>query len=59
MKHTGTVHIQTEGKDDFISAAGEEFDADRWPDAFGWFSLDLKCSKCVKKSQELVSYETM
>ena len=58
-KHTGTVHIQTQGKDDFISEAGEDFDSERWPDAFGWFSLDLTCSKCGKESRELVSYETM
>ena len=58
-KHTGTVHIQTQGKEDFISEAGEDFDVKRWPDAFGWFSLDLACSNCGKESRELVSYETM
>ena len=58
-EHTGTVHIQTEGRDDFISEAGEEFDEHRWPDAFGWFSLDLTCAECGKESRELVSYETM
>jgi hypothetical protein len=58
-KHTGIVHIQTQGKDDFISGAGEGFDVNRWPDAFGWFSLDLICSKCGKESRDLVSYETM
>ena len=58
-EHTGVVHIQTQGKDDFISEAGEEFDPSRWPDAFGWFSLDLKCRKCGKESKDLVSYETM
>jgi hypothetical protein len=58
-KHTGVVHIQTQGKDDFISEAEGEFDVNRWPDAFGWFSLDLTCSKCGKESQGLISYETM
>jgi hypothetical protein len=58
-KHTGVVHIQTQGKADFISEAGEEFDENSWPDAFGWFSLDLTCCKCGKESRELVSYETM
>jgi hypothetical protein len=58
-KHSGVLHIQTQGKDDFLSEAGEEFDANRWPDAFGWFSLDLTCSKCRKESRSLVSYETM
>jgi hypothetical protein len=58
-RHTGVIRIQTQGKDDFISEAGDEFDVNRWPDAFGWFSLDLTCSECGKKSPELVSYETM
>lgn len=59
-KHTGVVHIQTEGKEDFTTAqAGGDFDPDRWPDAFGWFSLDVTCDQCGKHSPELVSYETM
>lgn len=58
-RHRGLVHIQTQGKDDFVAEAGEEFDHSRWPDAFGWFSLDLTCCKCGKESSELVSYETM
>lgn len=58
-RHTGTICIQTQGKDDFIDEAGEEHDVNRWPDAFGWISLDLACTKCGKVSPELVSYETM
>lgn len=58
-KHTGVIHIQTQGKDDFALEAGEAFDVHRWPDAFGWFSLDLTCAECGKNSPELVSYETM
>jgi hypothetical protein len=57
--HTGVMHIQTQGKQDFIDEAGEDFDADRWPDAFGWFSLDLTCCRCGKESEGLISYETM
>jgi hypothetical protein len=59
MTHSGVVHIQTEGKADFILEAGEEFDEDLWPDAFGWFSLDVTCNHCGKHTPELVSYETM
>jgi hypothetical protein len=58
-RHSGVVHIQTEGKADFISESEGGFDADRWPDAFGWFSLDLTCSSCGKESPSLISYETM
>lgn len=42
-----------------MSEAGEDFDAERWPDAFGWFSLDTSCVACGKVSPELVSHETM
>ena len=57
--HRLAIHIQTQGRADFISEAGDEFDAERWPDAFGWFSLDASCVACGKVSTELVSYETM
>jgi len=58
-RHTGVVHVQTQGRDEFISEAGGRFDANRWPDAFGWFSLDLTCARCGRESRGLVSYETM
>ena len=58
-KHTGVVRIQTEGREDFIEVVEDEFDHDLWPDAFGWFSLDVVCSNCKKETEELVSYETM
>jgi hypothetical protein len=58
-EHSGVVRIQTQGKEDFVPESGGKFDEGRWPDAFGWFSLDLTCSKCGKESPELVSYETM
>jgi len=58
-KHTGVIQIQTEGRDDFISEAGDSFDENLWPDAFGWFSLDVTCAGCGKVSADFVSYETM
>ncbi len=57
--HTMVVHIQTEGRQDFIEQAGADFDGGRWPDAFGWFDLDVCCARCGKFSPGLVSYETM
>ena len=57
--HRGVVHIQTQGSEDFIAEAGDEFDPERWPDAFGWFSLDLTCAGCGLESPGLVDYETM
>jgi hypothetical protein len=59
LRHTGVVHIQTQGRQDFIDEAGSDFDANRWRDAFGWISLDLTCAGCGKHSPELISYETM
>ena len=43
---------------DFVDQAGEEFSAEVWPAAFGWFDLDTICVGCGKASS-LVSYETM
>ena len=56
--HRCVVHIQTEGSEDFADA-GDEFDPERWPDAFGWFSLHLTCANCGLESPGLVDYETM
>jgi hypothetical protein len=49
--HKVVVHIQTEGRQDFVNEAGEGFDAQRWPDAFGWFDLDLTCIGCGENSR--------
>jgi hypothetical protein len=57
--HEASVQIQTEGKQDFISESDGEFDEDRWPDGFGWFSMAIKCTACGKVTPEWVSYETM
>ena len=59
IRHTVVVHIQTQGRQDFINEAGSEFDVERWPDAFGWFDVDLTCVGCGRNSPGLVSYETM
>jgi hypothetical protein len=59
VEHEVSVQIQTEGKDDFIDQAGDEFDEDRWPDGFGWFSAAIACGSCGRQSNEWVSYETM
>jgi hypothetical protein len=57
--HTGTVELQTQGRQDFIEEAGDEFDAERWPEGFGWFSMAIKCKGCGKETPEWVSLETM
>jgi hypothetical protein len=57
--HEASIRIQTEGKADFVSESEGRFPADRWPDGFGWFSMDIKRSACGKQTREWVSLETM
>ncbi|MGO4129430.1 hypothetical protein AB4Z01_33880 [Inquilinus sp. YAF38] len=59
LHHTGIVTISTEGREDFVAEAGDEFDPERWPDGFGWFALDVTCVQCGVMTKDLVSYETM
>jgi hypothetical protein len=59
LAHKAEVIIHTEGKNDFVEETGGEFDSERWPDGFGWFTLKIECTKCGKKSPEWVTYETM
>lgn len=57
--HEASVQIQTEGREDFVDQAGDEFDPERWPDAFGWFSMTIRCVACHRETPDWVSYETM
>jgi hypothetical protein len=57
--HSATIQIQTEGREDFVEEAGDEFDADRWHDGFGWFSMAIRCGECGKETPQWVSLETM
>ena len=57
--HRGTVRICGEGSEDFLREAANQFPAERWPDAFGWFSLDSECTRCGMRTQELFDCETM
>ena len=58
-EHEAMIMIQTEGKRDFISEAGDAFDADRWPDGFGCFNMGVKCTSCGKETPQLICCETM
>ena len=57
--HVGMLFISGEGKDDFIEEAGSDFDPDRWPDAFGWFSLSCSCLQCGLDEPDRFVSETM
>jgi hypothetical protein len=57
--HETSIHIQTEGKEDFISESGGKFDEDKWPEGFGCLSMAIKCSRCDKQTPEWICCETM
>lgn len=59
VAHQGSIRINSQGKEDFVSEAGDEFDANRWPEAFDWFSMSIQCCSCGLETAEWVSYETM
>ncbi len=52
-KHEASVHISPVEREGFDSAPIE-----RWPDAFEWFSMTIKCGSCGQDTPEWVSYET-
>jgi hypothetical protein len=58
-EHEASVQIYTEGRKDFVAETGGRFPPDRWPDAFGWFSMAIKCAGCGKFTRDWISYETM
>lgn len=58
-EHEASIQIQTEGEQDFLSESSGKFPAERWPDGFGWFSMEIKCTACGKQTPEWISYETM
>ncbi|MBN1511602.1 MAG: hypothetical protein JXB13_06275 [Phycisphaerae bacterium] len=58
-EHEASVQIQTQGRADFVEGTEGEFDEERWPDGFEWFSMSITCTGCGKHTPEWVSYETM
>ena len=58
-KQRGVVIINSQGQDDFIEETGENFNIERWQDAFDWFTLDIRCEECNKEVHNFISYETM
>lgn len=58
-EHQASVQVHSQGREDFIQECGDDFDEDRWPDGFGWFSMSIGCDSCGKVTTEWISYETM
>ena len=59
VRHAGTVRVHSPGRQGFVEEAGNEFDVERWPDGFDWFTVAIRCSACGKETPEWVSLETM
>ncbi len=57
--HRMRVGLVSEGKEDFIEEAGDEFIKESWVDAFGWITIETHCINCEKRNPEWISYETM
>ena len=57
--HKARIHIETQGKDDFIDETDGKFPQERWVDGFSWIDIDLKCTGCGKDTRQWVSFETM
>jgi hypothetical protein len=58
-RHQMEVTICTEGKTHFVEESEGEFQAESWPDGFGWFTLTTHCVNCGLDIDALVDYETM
>lgn len=56
--HRGTVGIAGEGRRDFAENA-PHLPPGRWPDGFGWFTVDIECCTCGYRPDVWVSFETM
>lgn len=57
--HKMIVTIQSQGQDDFVNEAGEDFDKNDWIEAFEWIIIGTECNNCGEINEEWVSYETM
>jgi hypothetical protein len=57
-EHKARVRVYSDGEEDFVENTDGEFEASCWIDAFGWFSMDITCTKCGTETAEWVSYET-
>lgn len=57
--HSMAVKIHSQGQDQFIEEAGEEFDKNDWTEAFDWITIKTECKSCNETNEEWISYETM
>lgn len=57
--HKLDIRINGESQEEFEENAGEEYGLDAWPEAFGWISVSVSCTTCGKRTDDLVSYESM
>jgi hypothetical protein len=57
--HTGEVRVVLDYEDGYFeNGYADQFGAEHWPDAFGWFSMGLRCCGCGHKTPVWVDFET-
>lgn len=57
-EHEASVRFEAMNREEFVEATAGKLDAARWPDAFSWFSMRIKCVGCGKDTAEWIEYET-
>jgi len=57
--HSITLTIQSQGQEDFVEEAGDEFESKDWTEAFSWITMKTECKNCGVTNDEWISYETM
>jgi hypothetical protein len=58
-RHAATLEVESPGRQEVLSAAGEGFDPERWPDAFSRIGMSLRCLQCGKVTEDWVSCRTV
>jgi hypothetical protein len=57
--HTGEVRVVLDYEDAYFEYGyADQFGDEHWPDAFGWFSMGLRCCDCGHETPVWVDYET-
>jgi hypothetical protein len=55
--HRGWVGISLDSKVEFLDRVRGQVDEAKWPDAFTWIDMGIKCCRCGHENNGWVSYE--
>jgi hypothetical protein len=56
--HIATVIIASSGRDDFVEETAGGLDESLWPEAFGWFEMEIQCCQCGHTTKSWIGFET-